>query len=273
MFRIPLKCHGGGEMRVYGPWPAQRLLLVLNRDDVTKDRNMVDRVVAYFCARNFTVIRCENELTLVRLQVFSHTNWPRWLRRGLTALLLASRPRRWRHFSHKYRAHMETVESRLQSLREVMSLLGASGEVSIWSRSAGGRAASLLADELNIHRLICLGYPFQRPGSPAEAARYLHLSDLRTPFLILQGTRDPYGGAEVTEKYPLSSSVKVEFVDTDHDFQLSEEQWEEQLALMHRFICGPNPTRENHQSPKRPSTRAGGSPDGVDTHLQPTSLK
>ena len=59
-------------------------------------------------------------------------------------------------------------------------------------KSMGGRIASLVADEVGARGLVCLGYPFHPVGKPTQL-RTAHLAALRTPTLILQGTRDPFG--------------------------------------------------------------------------------
>ncbi|WP_235833929.1 alpha/beta fold hydrolase [Halopseudomonas bauzanensis] len=89
----------------------------------------------------------------------------------------------------------------------------------IGGKSMGGRVASLLADELQPDGLICFGYPFHPPGKP-EKTRTAHLAELRTPTLILQGTRDPFGKPDEVARYPLSAQVQVDWLDTgDHDLK------------------------------------------------------
>ena len=92
----------------------------------------------------------------------------------------------------------------------------------ILSRSAGGRVSSLIADDLNIKQLICLGYPFKHPQMGDEPERYQHLATLKTPMLIIQGTQDEYGGADCQQRYPMSPAVEVWFVDTNHNFDLNK---------------------------------------------------
>ena len=87
----------------------------------------------------------------------------------------------------------------------------------------GGRVASMIADDLygkgKIVGLLCLGYPFHPPGKPAQL-RTGHLSDLRTPMLICQGTRDPFGSREEVSEYELSEQIKIVWLeDGDHDLR------------------------------------------------------
>lgn len=89
----------------------------------------------------------------------------------------------------------------------------------IGGKSMGGRFASMIADEAGVGGLLCLGYPFHPPGKP-EAPRIEHLADIRTPALILQGTRDPFGTPEEVAAYPLSPTIRVHWlVDGDHGFK------------------------------------------------------
>ena len=79
--------------------------------------------------------------------------------------------------------------------------------------------ASLVADEAGVEGLICLGYPFHPPGNRTKL-RTRHLEALRTPTLILQGTRDIFGNVEEVGGYLLSPSIRVEWLtDGDHSFK------------------------------------------------------
>lgn len=91
------------------------------------------------------------------------------------------------------------------------------GPLVIGGKSYGGRVASMVADELGVAGLVCLGYPFHPPGKP-EQPRVAHLAELRTPALIVQGTRDPFGSPDEIADYDLSRQVGVHFLeDGDHD--------------------------------------------------------
>lgn len=86
-------------------------------------------------------------------------------------------------------------------------------------KSMGGRMASLRADDLGVRGLICLGYPFHAPGKPGNV-RADHLAAIRTPTLILQGTRDPFGTADEVAGYALSKKVRVHCLeDGEHSFK------------------------------------------------------
>lgn len=89
----------------------------------------------------------------------------------------------------------------------------------IGGKSLGGRIASLVADEAKVAGLVCLGYPFHPTGQP-DRLRVEHLSKLKTPTLILQGERDPFGNREEVAGYSLSKAIKIHWLtDGDHSFK------------------------------------------------------
>lgn len=125
------------------------------------------------------------------------------------------------YFQYLYCRKNQSIPSRCNNLKKTIKTQGAGNNTVILSRSSGGRVSSLIADELNIKHIICLGYPFQHPAMGDEPERYVHLADIKTPMLILQGVRDEYGGIESKGRYPLSPSIELTFVDTNHDFNIS----------------------------------------------------
>jgi predicted alpha/beta-hydrolase family hydrolase len=102
----------------------------------------------------------------------------------------------------------------------------------IGGKSLGGRMASLIADERAAAGLVCLGYPFHPPGKP-DRLRTEHLRILRTPTLICQGTRDPFGTPDEVAEYPLAASIRLAWIeDGDHSFKprrQSGRTWEQNL--------------------------------------------
>lgn len=101
--------------------------------------------------------------------------------------------------------------------------VGAKGSLIIGGKSMGGRVASMVADELfasgRIRGLLCLGYPFHPPDKP-DQVRTKHLADLKTPTLIVQGTRDAFGTRADVSAYQLSSAIEFLWLeDGDHDLK------------------------------------------------------
>jgi predicted alpha/beta-hydrolase family hydrolase len=89
----------------------------------------------------------------------------------------------------------------------------------IGGKTMGGPIASLIADEANVAGLVCLGYPFHPTGKP-DQLRVEHLKTIRTPTLIVQGERDPFGTREEVAGYKLSKKVRVHWLrDGDHSFK------------------------------------------------------
>lgn len=101
--------------------------------------------------------------------------------------------------------------------------LNAKGPLIIGGKSMGGRVASMMADhafgEGKIAGLLCLGYPFHPPGKPTQL-RTAHLEHLKTPALIVQGTRDEFGTKEEVAGYTLSDKIEMLWLeDGDHDLK------------------------------------------------------
>ncbi|WP_353474595.1 alpha/beta hydrolase [Salipiger sp. H15] len=145
---------------------------------------------------------------------------------------LAARGLRVVRFEFAYMAQRRTggakrpppkVEILQEEYRAAIAALACDGPLFIGGKSMGGRVASLIADDLfaagTIRGLVCLGYPFHPTGKP-EKLRTEHLAELRTPALICQGTRDPFGTREEVAGYALSGSIALHWLeDGDHDFK------------------------------------------------------
>jgi predicted alpha/beta-hydrolase family hydrolase len=131
----------------------------------------------------------------------------------------------------------------LDSWRAVVHELGGGAKLIIGGKSMGGRMASMVADDLSVRGLICLGYPFHPPGAP-EKLRTKHLAELRTPTLIVQGERDPFGTRDDVAGYRLSDAIRVEWVpDGDHSFKpraasghTEKQNVERACASIHAFV-------------------------------------
>jgi predicted alpha/beta-hydrolase family hydrolase len=110
---------------------------------------------------------------------------------------------------------LDTWREAIQEMTE----FGGAGPLVIGGKSMGGRMASMIADEVGARGLVCLGYPFHPPGKP-ERLRTAHLADLRTPTLVVQGTRDPFGTREEVAGYQLSPAIRLVWLeDGDHSFK------------------------------------------------------
>ena len=130
----------------------------------------------------------------------------------------------------------------METWRRVIATVGG-GRLVIGGKSMGGRIASMLADDVDAHGLVCLGYPFHPPGKP-EKLRTAHLLGLQTPTLIVQGTRDPFGKREEVEGYGLSAAIRLVWLsDGDHSFKprkssgrTEEQNLGEAIAAISEFV-------------------------------------
>ena len=106
-----------------------------------------------------------------------------------------------------------------QAWLETIAKLGGGEKLVIGGKSMGGRIASMVADEAGVRGLVCLGYPFHPPGKP-DRLRTAHLAELKTPALILQGERDPFGTREEVPGFRLSPSIRLVWIEAgDHSFK------------------------------------------------------
>lgn len=113
------------------------------------------------------------------------------------------------------------AETLVDEYRAVLAEVG--GRVVIGGRSMGGRVASMIADEQRdagvVAGLACLSYPWHPPEKPHQP-RTAHLLGLRTPTLIVQGTRDPFGSPDEVAGYGLPPTIELLWLpDGDHDLR------------------------------------------------------
>jgi predicted alpha/beta-hydrolase family hydrolase len=128
---------------------------------------------------------------------------------------------------------------------DVVESLGGGPRLVVGGKSLGGRIASMIADEVGARGLVCLGYPFHPPGDPSRL-RTAHLAALRTPTLLVQGTRDPFGRPEEVEAYALAPSIRVLWIEQgDHSFKpparsgrTEAGNLEEAVEAVARFVSG-----------------------------------
>ena len=133
----------------------------------------------------------------------------------------------------------------LQTWREVIDQVGSAERLVIGGKSMGGRMASLLADEIGVRGLVCLGYPFHPSGKP-EQLRTAHLQQVTTPTLIVQGKRDSLGSRVDVSGYGIDPGIRFVWMpDGDHSFKprvKSGRTLEENLAVcvetVARFVYG-----------------------------------
>ncbi len=129
---------------------------------------------------------------------------------------------------------------------EAIASLRGGGRLVIGGKSLGGRIASMVADRAGVRGLVCLGYPFHPPGKP-ERLRTQHLENLRTPALVVQGTRDVFGSREDVAGYRLSEAIRIAWIeDGDHSFKprassgrTESQNLAEAIARVREFLSEP----------------------------------
>ncbi len=109
----------------------------------------------------------------------------------------------------------------IESFEDVLA--GVAGPCVVAGKSMGGRMASILAAQENVSEkikgVLAIGYPFHPQGKP-EKLRTDHLSSIKVPMLIEQGTRDALGGGELVNALPLPQSLQIDWLeDGNHDLK------------------------------------------------------
>jgi uncharacterized protein len=102
----------------------------------------------------------------------------------------------------------------------------------IGGKSMGGRMATMVAAAADagvapvahpIAGVVALGYPLHPPGQP-QKLRVAHFATLRTPLLVVQGTRDTFGAPDELGPHlvPLGPLATVHPIERgDHSFKVT----------------------------------------------------
>jgi len=170
---------------------------------------------------------------------------------------LGKRGLRVARFEFPYMAHRRTDGRKrppdrapilLETWRAVIAEFGPD-RCLVGGKSMGGRIASLVAAELEsagtpVRGAVYLGYPFHAPGKPM-GSRELPLDKTKTPSLILQGERDPFGPCGELEKFKFGRSVTLHTLpDGDHSLvprkssgRTQDQNWEEAVDAIVTFVA------------------------------------
>ena len=121
--------------------------------------------------------------------------------------------------AHGVRKGPDRAPVLLDAWRDAIAQLGGADGLIIGGKSMGGLMATLIADEQEVAGLVCFSYPFHPAGRP-QTTRTEHLRAIRTPTLILQGTRDALGNRDDVAGYELSPVIALRWLeDGDHDLK------------------------------------------------------
>jgi alpha/beta hydrolase family protein len=126
------------------------------------------------------------------------------------------------------------IERRVEQL-EALVPHDEARSVVLLGRSAGARVVSTVAMRRAVGAVVCLNYPFRMPNRRIEPERFVHLSKIAVPTLIVQGSTDEYGGLDLTEHYALSPSVSLRLIEGDHALAQSEDGLDRTAPLIRAF--------------------------------------
>ena len=133
----------------------------------------------------------------------------------------------------------------MASFNQVVADIGGPDHCVVAGKSMGGRVASMLLSQQQARAAVSLGYPFHPPGK-SDKVRRDHWSDIRLPWLIVQGTRDPFGKPDEAATYGLPASAQIQWLeDGDHDFKPRKasgltqwQHWEQAADWVSEFVIG-----------------------------------
>ncbi len=110
----------------------------------------------------------------------------------------------------------------LAAVAECRARIGSRARLFIGGKSMGGRIACLASNgdaDADIEGVAVLGFPLIPPGKP-NASRAHAIEQLTVPALIVQGTRDAFGGPESFVDVRVPAHVRVHWIaDGDHDLK------------------------------------------------------
>lgn len=113
----------------------------------------------------------------------------------------------------------------------------------IGGKSMGGRMATHLGAALEqwpaVPRpagIIAFGYPLAPPRGKRTGDRVAHLKELTVPTLIVQGTRDPFGGPDevreaIADAHPAPPITMLPVVGGDHSFAVLKSAGRDQASV------------------------------------------
>lgn len=135
-------------------------------------------------------------------------------------------------------------KSLVQEYAEIFAAWQAPGPRLVGGKSLGSRVALEVSRRLDVLGVIGLGYPLHPPRKP-DLFRLEPLQLATRPTLILQGTRDPFGGPGEFAALPMSPRIRLEpLAMADHDFGVvrqAEDPFERIPGLVRAWLAGLTP--------------------------------
>lgn len=206
------------------------VILVIGRNNPDKHSDAIARLLALLHGHGYQIIHYESTLARAKAKLdrqllallpksFAYYLGVQGLtrnliRKGLKGLLALAQPSIWPVLIHWHEERHHTSPRLLKAAIQQLP----DRPVYLFTQSAGGIAASMIANEVDIAGVICFGYPFKHPALPEEPRRTEHLAKVKKAILVIQGNQDEYGCAERARKYSLSPSITVLGIDANHDY-------------------------------------------------------
>lgn len=112
------------------------------------------------------------------------------------------------------------IDDYRQAIGDVRAKIGTRARLFAGGKSMGGRIACLAANlEPDVAGVVVLGFPLLPPRKPASS-RARVIEGLTRATLIVQGTRDAFGGVEAFAGLTLPDCIKIHWIeDGDHDLK------------------------------------------------------
>lgn len=117
------------------------------------------------------------------------------------------------------RIRPQCLDSLMSDWKKALSELGNPEKIVIGGKSVGGHFASKIADEMQVRGVVCLGYPFLLPNTdtPFDLS---HLTNIKTPCIIIQGSEDPFGKEGSIDENKFSNCTSMHWLKkADHELK------------------------------------------------------
>ncbi|MFD2873191.1 alpha/beta family hydrolase [Mucilaginibacter ximonensis] len=218
---------------------TKNILLVVQRDNFKKDIPFLSGLTDEFKRLGYEIHLHKPVALGLRSMLDSKGRFyklPFPLRFLCKTFVFITKPSLWKRCFKRQWSESLLIADRCRRLKKHISRFGSNVNLIVLARSAGARVSSLIANETNINKLICLGYPFKHPEKPAEIERYQHLPFIKVPFLIIQGTDDVYGGSEIESLYHFAPNTSIKFIEASHEFKITRDQLSIVLYYINDFI-------------------------------------
>ena len=113
-------------------------------------------------------------------------------------------------------------EAWLEAARPLLAELAGGLDVYAGGRSTGARVACRTSAALGVRGVVCLAFPLHPPGRP-DRSRAAELLAPSAPRLVLQGSRDTFGGPDEVRSAvgETAGVVVVELPGADHGYRVA----------------------------------------------------